>query len=279
VADEIPVPPADLSARLTHGQAVDTARDRYLERGRHNREAIERILPEGWSWDGRAVLDFGCGAGRTIRHFAGLAPGCELWGCDIDPRCVEWNQRHLSPPASFALNGELPPLPFENGRFDLVYAMSVFTHIAIHWAAWLLELDRVLAPGGRLLASFMGEGMCSAVAGEAWDERNIGMNVYEAGQPWELGGPMVLHSPWWIEEHWGRLFEVERLVPRGFLDVGEDHQDDHGAVLLRKSASASPTAAELERIDPAEPREASALRHDVLHLRAEVAGLRGGSGP
>ena len=50
--------------------------------------------------------------------------------------------------------------------------------------------------------------MCEAVAGEPWDEASVGMNVYEAGQDWSLGGPMVLHSPWWIEAHWGRLFDV-----------------------------------------------------------------------
>jgi hypothetical protein len=34
------------------------------------------------------------------------------------------------------------------------------------------------------------------------------------------------------------------------------------------------TVAELERLDPSEPREAVALYHDVLHLRAETAALR-----
>jgi SAM-dependent methyltransferase len=257
-----------------YGPGTDRGRAEYLKRGREGREALERHLPDDWAWAGKTVLDFGCGAGRTIRHLLDEAPECELWGSDIDPRCIEWDQQHLAP-ASFVLNEEVPPLPFPDGKFDLIYAYSVFTHLSVHWAAWLLELDRVLAPDGRILASFMSEGMCEAVTGEPWDEENIGMNVYEEGQDWSLGGPMVMHSPWWIEDHWGRLFTIERIVPRGFQEKTDvPGRDDHGAVVLRKSGR-TPSVADLERLDPtAGSREAAALHHDVLHLRAEVAALR-----
>jgi len=273
VAGEIPIPPFSLTARMMHGSGLEAARAEYLVRGAQSREAIERVLPDDWSWTGKSVLDFGCGAGRVIRHLLPVAPECELWGSDIDPRCIAWNEQHLSPPASFVGNGEVPPLPFPDGKFDLIYALSVFTHISTHWPAWLLELDRLLAPGGRLLATIMSEGMCEAITGEAWDEKNVGMSVYEAGQAWSRGGPMVLHSPWWIREHWGRLFEIERLMSRGFY--GRSGQDDQGVVVLRKGArTTTMTTADLERVDPEEAREAPALYHDVLHLRAEVTGLR-----
>ncbi len=274
MAGEIPIPPFNLTARLMHGAGLDKARAEYLERGEQTRTAIERALPDDWGWAEKSVLDFGCGAGRAIRHLLPLAPECDLWGSDIDPRCIEWDKQHLSPPASFVVNGEVPPLPFPDGKFDLVYALSVFTHISTHWAGWLLELNRILAPDGRLVLTIMSEGMCKAVSGEEWDERNIGMSVYEAGQDWSLGGPMVLHSSWWIEEHWGRLFDVERLLPRAFYgDTVVPGQDDQGVVVLRKT-SRTATVTDLERIDPAEAREAPALYHDLLHLRAEVADLR-----
>jgi SAM-dependent methyltransferase len=257
-----------------HGPDYERARAEYLERGRETRAALERALPSDWDWAGKSVLDFGCGAGRAIRHLLDLAPECELWGSDIDPQCVDWNTQHLAPAASFVVNEEVPPLPFEDGKFDLIYALSVFTHISSHWAAWLLELDRLLAPGGRLIVTIMSEGMCQAISGEPWDEANVGMNVYEAGQEWSLGGPMVLHSPWWIREHWGRLFDVERLKARGFHgDTVEPGQDDQGVVVLRKAGRPA-TVEELERLDPQEAREAPALYHDLLHLRAEVADLR-----
>jgi SAM-dependent methyltransferase len=259
---------------MMHGSGLEEIGSEYLERGVQSLRAIERALPEDWSWAGKSVLDFGCGAGRVIRHLLPLAPECELWGSDIDARCIEWDEQHLSPPASFVVNGEIPPLPLPGGKFDLIYALSVFTHISTHWPAWLLEIDRMLAPGGRLVATIMSEGMCEAISGEAWDEANVGMNVYEEGQEWSFGGPMVLHSPWWIEEHWGRLFEIERLMSRGFHgEALKPGQDDQGVVVLRKKAAAA-TTEDLERLDPAEAREARALHHDLLHLRAEVAGLR-----
>ncbi len=274
VRAEVPIPPDDLSAHMRQGPASWREREAYLERGRQSRRAIEGALPDEWSWAGKTVLDFGCGPGRAIRHLAEEAPECELWGSDISAPCIEWNSRHLSPSLSFVVNDELPPLPFPDGKFDLVYALSVFTHISDTWADWVLEIDRILAPGGRLVATFMGEGMSEAVAGEPWDERNVGMNVFVPGQGWDRGGPMVLHSPWWIEEHWGRLFTIEKLMPNGFFErAAETAQDDHGAVTLLKGSRA-PTPEELERLDPAEEREATALLHDVQQLRAENEAVR-----
>ena len=175
------------------------------------RSAAKMLTPGG---AGEGVLDFRCpDRSRGLRHLLPEAQHAEFWGSDIDRGCIAWNEQHLTPPMSFVVNDEAPPLPLPAADFDLVYAMSVFTHITKHWSAWLLELHRVLAPGGILVATFMGEGMSEAVAGTPWCEEHVGMNVYLAGQSWELGGPMVLHSPWWIAEHWGRLFDVEQLKP------------------------------------------------------------------
>jgi hypothetical protein len=112
------------------------------------------------------------------------------------------------------------------------------------------------------------------VAGEEWIEDRVGMNVYEAGQDWGVGGPMVLHSPWWLREHWGRLFEIDAIEPRRFVEATPSWgQHDHGVVVLRK-VDKSVTFDELVRPNPDEPREAIALLHEVDHLRAEVANLR-----
>ena len=35
-----------------------------------------------------------------------------------------------------------------DGAYDLVLAVSVFTHLTASWSAWLVELHRVLADGG-----------------------------------------------------------------------------------------------------------------------------------
>jgi len=276
---DTPIPPVALTARLAQAPAAWTDVEGYLERGRQALRAIERVLPDQWTWSNKRVLDFGCGAGRTVRHLPEMAATGEVWGCDIDPACIAWNTENLGRSISFVVNDYAPPLPFESEKFDLVYALSVFTHIDTHWASWLLELDRILAPGGVVVASIMSEGMCEAVSGEVWDESRVGMNVYECGQPWELGGPMVLHSPWWIREHWGRLFHVVDVRARDFFDQsGTEAQDNHGVAVVQKSVG-TVTVDELERLDPSEPRESLALHHDVMHLRHEVAALRAEARP
>jgi SAM-dependent methyltransferase len=271
-----PIPPISLTARLALAPDAWNDVEGYLQRGELALRAIERALPPDWTWEGKRVLDFGCGAGRTIRHLRGLVPDGEIWGCDLDPACIAWCREHLGPSLSFVSNSADPPLPFAAESFDLVYALSVFTHIDRLWANWLLELHRILARDGFLVATIMSEGMSQRVAGETWVPSRVGMAVYECGQPWELGGPMVLHSPWWVREHWGRLFDVIDIRARGFFDdSGQRAQDDHGVVVLHKRPEqTSLTVADLERPNPSEPREALALQHDVLHLRAEVASMR-----
>ena len=65
-----------------------------------------------------------------------------------------WCSRNV--PHSISLvNGALPPLPYEACSFDLVFGISIFTHLSEHYqTAWIPELHRILKPGGLLLLSF-----------------------------------------------------------------------------------------------------------------------------
>lgn len=268
--DGLPFPPRRLVYRVgcprqsRHPLAV------YESRGRDVRRAILDALPTGYSFEGRRVLDFGCGAGRVLRHFVPEAATAELWGCDIDEPSIRWLEANLCPPLHVFHHGEAPPLPQPDASFDLVWALSVFPHLTDQWSRWLLELHRVLKPDGLLLATFMGESESMAVAGEPWREDRIGMNIVRPAGSWDDGGPMVLHSPWWLAAHWGRAFEVLALRPYGFSRQGPVGQ---GWVLLRKKAvTLGPD--DLERVDPGEPREVVALQHNVLQLRRELEVLQ-----
>lgn len=266
---ELPLPPLDLLQRTGHVGDDDPAAA-YLGVGEQIRQQIESFLPADWTWGGKRVLDFGCGAGRVLRQFAAEAAEGEFWGCDIDERSIAWMQEELCPPLHVCNCTETPGLPQADGYFDLIYAISVYTHITDTWAGWLLEHHRVLADGGMLLASFLNAGMSQQIAGEDWDEDRIGMNALWEGNPWDEGGPVVLHSGWWLRAHWGRLFEVVDLVPY----TGEEKPVGHGLVLLRKKPVKSVTVSDLERLEPGEEREIWALQHHVKQLRREAAQLR-----
>jgi ubiquinone/menaquinone biosynthesis C-methylase UbiE len=124
----------------------------YPEHGKTHVTAMLEILHAS-HFDfrpGDRVLDFGCGAGRMLRHLHELANTCELWGVDISAEHIFWCKRHLSPPFRFATTTKVPHLPFEDRSFRFIYCGSVFTHIDDLADAWLLELRRILTPDGRL---------------------------------------------------------------------------------------------------------------------------------
>src|SRR3954452_13781850 len=124
--DGAPIPPTELAAYVGDRHHDDPVFS-YLNAGRSIRAAIEHRLPRDWTFDGKTVLDFGCGSGRVLRQFlpearTGLAT---FHGADIHGPSIAWASENLSPPLNFVQSGELPPLTFEAGTFDLIWATSV----------------------------------------------------------------------------------------------------------------------------------------------------------
>jgi SAM-dependent methyltransferase len=154
-ADGLPLPSARLRTQVgpLHADA-----EYFLRSGKHNAELIRDVLGEAGSSVEQlgALLDWGCGCGRVLRHWAGLST-TRVFGCDITPKMVEWCNDHL-PFVEAAVNDLSPPLPYRDSTFDLVYAFSVMTHLSEDLQhAWIDECRRVLKPGGYLLFSTLGE--------------------------------------------------------------------------------------------------------------------------
>jgi ubiquinone/menaquinone biosynthesis C-methylase UbiE len=105
--------------------------------------------------DAGRILDYGCSAGRMLRHLKGALESSEVWGVDVASEHIYWNQLHLDPRFNFATVTTLPSLPFEDNYFGLVYAGSVFTHIDDLCDATLLELRRITKAGGLLYLTFL----------------------------------------------------------------------------------------------------------------------------
>jgi SAM-dependent methyltransferase len=267
-ASSLPIPPNELLQRIGPMGEEDPVRV-FEESGVAHRQLIESLLPDDWSWEGKRTLDFGCGVGRLMRQFAPETGSAEFWGCDLDRPSIEWLQANLEPPYRFFLSDEEPDLSIEDGSFDLIYAFSVYTHFTDNWAAWMLEHHRILADGGLLLVTFLGEGMSEALIGEEWDDDRTGMNPLLYGNPWELGGPIAFNSEWWIRAHWGRAFEILSFQPHD----GGNPPHGHGLVLMRKKP-VSLTVEEMKAMEPDEPREIAAIQHNVEQLRDDTLRLR-----
>jgi SAM-dependent methyltransferase len=251
-----PIPSPALTSRVGWLYQGPDGPRLFDQLGLDSRQEIIGLLGEQWDFRGKRVLDFGCGAGRILRHFLDEAEHGQFWGCDIDAASIDWMQANLVPPLNVFQCGEHPPLALADGSLDLVWAASVFTHLGSSWSAWMLELRRILAPGGLLLASFIGEGTSVSEAAD-WDEDRIGMNVIDGELPYAHGGAIVLHSRWWIRAHWGRAFEI--------LSLDRARPGSQGWAVMRKREQPL-TTAQLEAPEPGEPRELESLRHNVEQL-------------
>ncbi|MFC1665853.1 class I SAM-dependent methyltransferase [Pseudomonadota bacterium] len=99
------------------------------------------------------VLDFGCGWGRVIRFFLKDVAAINLYGCDCFSDGLQAASEHIRGP-NFVLNDTEPPLPYDDNSFDLIYLYSVFSHLSeLAHMSWLDEFQRVLKPGGVLVAT------------------------------------------------------------------------------------------------------------------------------
>jgi SAM-dependent methyltransferase len=227
-----PLPPPVLRYRV-HGYLDGKG---FLEAGTVCAEEIRSSLQLAGKelYGFHEVLDFGCGCGRVLRHFHDHPPSCRLHGTDIDPSAIAWCRANLSC-ASFSKNDLLPPLPFPDAAFDLVYAFSVFTHLDENYQLrWLEELKRVVKPGGTLMISTHGAYAQADIAYnvvfspadmETLRSKGFLFKVLETGR-FKLDGlpdfyQCAFHTKEYVSTVWSRFFKVQLYIERGM----NQHQD------------------------------------------------------
>lgn len=146
-------------ARLRFRVGEDSRLAAFLEVGRRTTENLVGVLEKAGRppAPGQAVLDFGCGCGRTLLWLVERFPEVRWHGVDVDAEAIAWCRAHFRG-AAFETGRPLPPLPYADASFNLIYAISVFTHLNEEFQrAWAAELARILKPGGVLLLSVYGE--------------------------------------------------------------------------------------------------------------------------
>lgn len=204
----------------------------YWNGGKLAAEAIVALLARhGGDFSARGdVLDFGCGCGRVIRHLRAWS-GARLHGTDYNRTLVRWCAAHLEF-AQFTVNRLAPPTRFDAGAFDLVYALSVFTHAGRELqAAWMQELHRLVRPGGWLVLSLHGDAYLDLFSADERARYDRGELVVRGGDRPGENRCAAFHPEQFVRAQLARGFEVAELVREGAK--GNPRQDLY---LLRRSA-------------------------------------------
>ena len=172
----------------------------------------------------RRVLEWGVGCGRVARYFSAVA-GIEFCGVDVDADNVDWCSRNL--PGRYMKVPLRPPTPLDSASFDLIYGISVLTHLHERdQRAWLAELDRLAAPGAIVLLSFHGttagnyaglplpvlDAYLDAVARDGFVMTAVNDQIRDFIDEPDYYVD-VSHSDAYVRRVWGEYFDVIDTVP------------------------------------------------------------------
>lgn len=212
-----PVPPGALRVRV-HG-AEDLSS--FIRLGKTVAFDLYTTLSEQGIDAGGAhrILDFGCGCGRVLTWFSYLYPESRLFATDIDAEAIQWCQQHLGERAMFSANGRDPPLPCDNGQFDIVYSVSIFTHLpeAMQFA-WLEELNRITRPGALLVLTVRGARFFPSGSGRA-QKRLARDGFYYLKGKGTHGLPAFYQTSYhhvsYIMREWSRYFDIPEVRDEG----------------------------------------------------------------
>ncbi|WP_370327190.1 methyltransferase domain-containing protein [Euzebya sp.] len=232
-----------------------------LDNARFHRWAalVDRFRP----LDGASFLSSGCGMGGSLLayHDAGAS---RVTGVEVDAATVEMARLRVAeiPSAEVHRVEPDPPLPFDDGAFDVIESMDVIEHVPDP-RSYLADLVRVLAPGGLILV---------VTPNRLWPvEQHLGI----AGPPWlpvaaadRLFGRLA--GARWLDDD--RRFRYSRLAGMRTQNMSlrrlralAVEADLHLRVLLREGGD--------HPLPPDHPRSERLLAHPIGKFVAPVRTL------
>ena len=210
--------------------------DRHIEywlSGYYDAVQVTRVIDALGSTTGAArCLDFGGCSGRVARHLARVERH-EIWLCDITAIYIDWLDQYSTRKITAFQNKPQPTLPFEASTFDCVCAFSVFSHIAEGELHWLLELKRIIRPGGALYISILDDSSWAYARKQNWlldslargtEDERLRRDVvddlptdryilrYSANDAYNCN---VFYRRAFVERKWLPLFSSSEVVPHG----------------------------------------------------------------
>lgn len=227
------IPPARLRYRV-HG---DVSQKTFLNVGRRIakdiRTCVERVGGDWTSFDD--VLDFGCGSARVIRYFLADNTKTNFTGIDINQELIDWCNAQIHG-VSWKVVPTHPPSEFGDNSFDLIYGISVFTHLDRELQTlWLKELARIIRPGGIILLTVLGSAYVNHINLQDPGRKELRDQgfLYLSGVTgkWKLDGlpdfyQSAIQTVDQVQQDWSEHFEI-----LGHIEGGINKLQD--AVLLK----------------------------------------------
>jgi SAM-dependent methyltransferase len=210
------LPPSDIGARIGVTNLIH-----YMMFGRSIFHGFEKALMKNFGKSFTAfstIVDWGCGSARVARHvLASLEQRSKLIGFDIDGAAVEWANMNVGP--YFKACKVSPPLDQATGSVDLVYAYSVFTHLAAHdLTISVKETARILKPAGVGLFTVLSDrAMIALQCGlsrldlEAWRE----CGIFDSMKNTDLD---AIQADDYYRNVWVRRYYIERVF-KGLFEI------------------------------------------------------------
>ncbi|MBO3116456.1 class I SAM-dependent methyltransferase [Winogradskyella sp. DF17] len=132
--------------------------DQYYNGGRRMAVWVAEHLRKHTSLANQAILDWGCGPGRIIRHMPEvIGNNCTFYGTDYNSKSIAWCKANI-PNVGFNCNPLKAQLPYKDNTIDAIYGISILTHLSEQMHTdWINELQRVLKPEGIILLSTHGD--------------------------------------------------------------------------------------------------------------------------
>jgi ubiquinone/menaquinone biosynthesis C-methylase UbiE len=167
---------------------------RLIDQDRLITESLGRLFPTSFESPSFVdVLDVACGPGGWARDVAQTYPEMQVVGIDINQSIVAYAQAFVQVQRldniQFRVMNALEPLDFPDEAFDFVNGRLLMSFmLCTSWPVLLLELKRILRPGGIIhLTEMYDGGTTTSAAGEQL-KRLMLRAFYQGGRSFDPQG-------------------------------------------------------------------------------------------
>lgn len=172
---------------------------------------------------GENILDFGASSGRIIKTLSTVYSEANFYGCDPNEDAIKWASENINK-AHLFVSSEFPPLPVDNDFFDIIYAVSIWSHFSESSAlAWMEEMHRIAKPGAYFIWTTHGFGSLA----HYWKSKKMnGPRLKTAEEALERDGFHFIDvfsgkGDWGVGmSNWGQTFINPIYVLKHMLPIG-----------------------------------------------------------